>query len=240
MTLFDNYTLKARFYPIAILFFPLVVIGIAYSVQFENISYSISTLGLGSVLTYLFSQLGRDAGKVKEKRLWQRWGGAPTTIVLRLSDTIIDPVSKGRYHKKLLSLCPVDYTPSLELEASTPQITDQVYAAWTKYLLSKTRDAKSFPLLMKENTSYGFRRNLWALKPVGIIFCLGVIFLNYVFWQAYIDSWNPILFPSAFQFSSAILIAILIFWIAIVTKKWVKIIAFAYAERLLEATENLI
>ncbi|MBX7109644.1 MAG: hypothetical protein K1X61_13410 [Chitinophagales bacterium] len=239
MTLFDNYTLKARIYPIAILFLPIIVIGIAYSIEVENIFYSISSLGIGGVLTYLFSQLGRDMGKLKEKGLWQSWGGPPTTIILRLSDSTIDSVTKKRYHTKLLSLCPVIPIPSLQIETTTPQVSDEAYAAWTRYLLSRTRDSKSFPLLLKENTSYGFRRNLWGLKLYGITICLVVLIFNYVLWLALTKTWNPVVFPYTFHFSTIVLIAILLFWIVVVTKAWIKIIAFAYADRLLETTEIL-
>jgi hypothetical protein len=80
--MFDNYTLKARFYPVIILFLPMIVIGIFYSLQFEEIYLLLSSLGIVGALMYLFSQLGRDQGKLKEQRLWQIWGG-------RTDDTII-------------------------------------------------------------------------------------------------------------------------------------------------------
>jgi hypothetical protein len=32
----------------------------------------------------------------------------------------------------------------------------------TAWLLTQTRDTKTFSILFRENISYGFRRNLWS------------------------------------------------------------------------------
>ena len=84
--MFDLYSLKARFYPVIILFFPIVIIGVAYSLEFEKFFALLSSMGVVGALTYLFSQLGRDRGKLKEADLWTSWGGAPSTQLLRLRD----------------------------------------------------------------------------------------------------------------------------------------------------------
>jgi hypothetical protein len=237
--LFDNYTLKARFYPVVILFIPLVIVGIFYSVEFEKIYLLLTSIGVGGALMYLFSQLGRDQGKMKEKELWKGWGGAPSTQLLRLTDERIDKFTKKRYHNKMLLLCPVDSIPDTEMERYNLAEADQVYIAWSKYLISKTRDAKKFSLLLKDNTSYGFRRNLWGLKWYGIILSLILIVGNYIFWELKLNSWDPLVFPASFQYSTLTLVLIIAFWMFVVTRNWVKVPAFAYAERLCETIDNI-
>ena len=34
-------------------------------------------------------------------------------------------------------------------------------------LREATRDTSRFPLVFAENANYGFRRNLWGLRPIG-------------------------------------------------------------------------
>lgn len=235
--MFDNYTLKARFYPVVILFFPLILVGVFYSFEFKTVIHLLSSLGLVGALTYLFSQLGRDSGKLKEPSLWQSWGGAPSVQLLRLHNSHIDQHTKKRYHQKLQLLCPVPTVPDLMLETSNPIDADEIYKAWTKYLIAQTRDGKKFSLLLKDNTSYGFRRNLWGLKKYALIGTVLLFAGNYSFWAIKLHSYNPLLFPESFIYSSVSLLFILFFWMLVVKARWVRIPAFSYAERLCEATE---
>ncbi|HWB27616.1 MAG TPA: hypothetical protein VG738_19200 [Chitinophagaceae bacterium] len=237
--MFDQYTLKARFYPVIILFFPLVVAGVFYSFEFKTAAHFLSSLGLVGALTYLFSQLGRDRGKQKEPALWQSWGGVPSVQLLRLTDSRINKHTKEKYHQKLQGACPVPIAPTLTMEANNLPEADEVYQAWTKHLIGQTRDTKKFSLLFKENISYGFRRNLWGVKPIAL-FMIGLsLVTNYIFWYIRLRSFNPLIFPDSFWYSSAALFALLLFWIFIVKKAWVKIPALAYAERLCEAAEQI-
>ncbi|PZR05032.1 MAG: hypothetical protein DI539_25210, partial [Flavobacterium psychrophilum] len=121
----DTYSLKARFYPVVILFFPLIIIGVSYSLHYENLIHVGSSLGLFGVLMYLFSQLGRDQGKMKENDLWNSWGGALTTQVLRCDNLLIDKHTRKRYHKKLQELCPIDEAPIADHEIENPGCNDE-------------------------------------------------------------------------------------------------------------------
>src|SRR5689334_13223644 len=97
----DAYSLKARIYPTILALLPILIIVVFFSIQFESIIHSLSSLGLVAVLGYLLSQLGRDQGKKKESELWKSWGGSPTTQLLRLTDHSIDKYTKERYHTKM-------------------------------------------------------------------------------------------------------------------------------------------
>ncbi len=237
--MFDNYTLRARYYPVVILFFPIIILGVFYSMQFETYFHLLGSVGVAGALTYLFSQLGRDAGKQKEATLWKNWGGTPSIQALRWANPIIDTHTKKRYHEKLLHLCPVSTVPTLDLEHSSQNITDSIYQAWTKYLIAQTRDKQKFPLLFKENTSYGFRRNLWGLRSLGILITACLITVNYLYWALELQTTNIMLFPKSFLYSTTTLFVMLLFWLFIVNRKWVRLVAFAYAERLLESVDQI-
>ena len=237
--MFDNYSLKARYYPVVILFFPIVIIGIFYSFQFDSIIHLLTSVGVVGAFTYLFSQLGRDQGKLKESALWNGWGGSPTIQILRFRNACLDQHTKQRYHNKLQAFCPIRSVPDMVMEANDPEGADEVYKAWTKYLIAQTRDTKKFSLLLKDNISYGFRRNLWGLKPVAIAITFVLLVGNYLFWWYRLKTSSPLLFPQSFYYSSIGLLIMLLFWLFIVSEKWVKITAFSYAERLFECIEAL-
>lgn len=237
--MFDNYSLKARYFPVIIFLFPIAVIGFFYSLQFDSIFHFMASLGVVGALTYLFSQLGRDQGKLKEPSLWESWGGMPSIQLLRLRDPHFDKYTKQRYHQKLQTLCPVPSVPDAGMENNDLQAADDVYHSWTKYLISQTRDTKKFTLLYKENVSYGFRRNLWGLRPLALAFSICLLIANYFFFALTLGTFNPGAFPNSFIYSSMSLLLIILFWLFVVTKRWVRLVAFSYAERLCECTDNL-
>lgn len=237
--MFDNYTLKARFYPVIIVFLPIFVLGVFYSYEFKSLNQLLGSATIVGVFTYLFSQLGRDQGKKKEADLWATWGGSPSIQILRLRDKHIDKLTKQRYHEKLQNLCPVSVIPDSTLESKNPEEADEVYKSWCKYLISQTRDKQKFSLLLKDNTSYGFRRNLWGLKPYALILTVLLLIGNYLFLAYKCQNYNPLTLSTHFQYSSLALLVVILFWVIIVNRNWIKLIAFSYAERLCEAIENL-
>lgn len=237
--MFNIYTLKARVYPVVIALFPFVVLGASYSLEFQSYIQVFSSLGIVGALTYFISQIGRDAGKKKENALWNSWGGAPSIQLFRLRDRNIDTHTKARYHRKLLGVVSDTGIPDSAMENTEPEKADEIYWAWTNFLIAQTRDTKKYSLLFYENTSYGFRRNILGLKPFGVFLTVSLLTCNYLFWAIKNKSWNPIGLPLSFQISSAILFFILLIWLFIINSDWVKLTAFAYAERLCEAIDSI-
>ena len=80
----------------------------------------------------------------------------------------IDPITKARYHKRLADLVKGAKAPSANDEQEDPVAADGVYSAWSTYLRVNTRDTKKYSLLLQENINYGYRRNVWGLRPIGI------------------------------------------------------------------------
>lgn len=237
--MFDIYSLKARVYPMVIVLIPLVVLGIFYSFEFNSVIHSLASLGLVGVLTYLFSQLGRDAGKRKEPALWKKWGGSPSVQLLRWRNSAIDVHTKKRYHEKLMIANTVSFTPSPGEEQANPDAADQVYQSWCKFLIGQTRDTKKFNLLFKDNVSYGFRRNLWGLKPIALWLLSILALSNYLYWFIALGNYRPTVFPVGWFYSEGVLLALMLFWLWAITTRWVRIPAEAYAERLLESIDQL-
>jgi len=233
----NTYSLKARIYPVILSLLPILIIGILFSIEFQNYYQSIGSLGLSTVLFFLFSQLGRDRGKKKEKQLWKEWQGSPTTQLFRFSNDTIDPTTKKAYHDKMNSFVLSSIIPSIKEEEKSPETCDQIYKSWTKFLISKTRDTSKFNLLFSENINYGFRRNAYGLKPFAIIV---ILLLYFAIWASnYLTNDGFNFTDKSTLVSQFILIIPLIFWVFVVNKEWIKIPAFAYAERLLETINEI-
>ena len=235
----DKYNIQARIYPVIIGFFPIIALGLCYTFEFKSTLHFLSSIEITGVLVFLFSQLGRDMGKKKEKDLWRKWNGCPSVQLLRLRDNSIDVITKNRYHQKLNGICPVPKVPTFNMEKTHPEKADDVYVAWTRHLISQTRDPRKFSLLFKENISYGFRRNLWGIKNFSIILILACLVGNYLFWMFRWRTYSPSMYPVSFLYSTVLLLFILLFWLLIIRSHWIRPVAFSYAERLLEATEQL-
>jgi hypothetical protein len=181
--------------------------------------------------------LARDQGKKGEPKLFEEWGGMPSVAIFRHRDMRIDPISKARYHKKLEGLVKGVIAPSPADETAAPEAAENVYRAWSTYVRVNTRDTKKYQLLFHENVCYGYRRNLWGLRPIGItvsVICVvgGFCWLGY---QYYTGSELSGVVIGA----DIVAIVFLVLWIFRFTPNWVRIPADAYAERLAEAVDDL-
>lgn len=233
----NEYSIKARIYPIVFILIPIVILGITYSIQYKNYLTTLSSLTISGLFAYFFSNIGRDAGKKKENKLWQLWGGMPSAQLMNFDDNGIDRLTKEKYHSKLLTLAPINET--VDFKTTDQNKKTEIYSYWTKFLISQTRDTKLYSLLFYENISYGFRRNLWALKPIGIIILISCIIINVIIQEIKYRGFTFLDFTTEFYVSETLLIILLLIWIFIINPSWVKIPAFSYANRLLESVNNL-
>lgn len=234
---FDLYTWYARFIPAVIVLLPAII---AVWLWFPHIAIieRLTAFGLiSTILSILLAQLGRDMGFKKQPKLWEQWGGAPTTQILRHRNTASNAALRSRYHSKLSALLPDIALPTAEEEARDPKRADDIYGMCVKFLISQTRDQKRFCLVFKENKSYGFRRNLWGMKPLGIsIASMALISSAARLWIEWQRTGVIMTNTSA---SVLIILVFLLLWIFWVIPIWVRIPADAYAERLLETCEQL-
>lgn len=233
----DTYTIMTRYYPTLIVIAPLCLAVLSlvadqYGLIKGLAAAAISGLGLG----LLMDQLGRDKGRNKQEQLFQEWGGPPTTRYLRHKDPNIQTPTKARYHKILGKLLPDLKIPSKEEETKDPARADQIYASCVDYLRQATRDQQKFFLVFQENCNYGFRRNLWGMRPFGtIISLIGAASCAAVLaYKVQID--QPYL---AAAICTLLNVTLSFFWIFCFNSNWVAIAADAYARRLLEACDSL-
>lgn len=227
----DNYSIRARLYPSIIVMLPILVISVYYITDFEKYYHYLTAFCAFGLFTYVLSQLGRDKGKIKEPQLFKYFGGKPTTLILRHQNNYLDKTTKSRYHDILGAKNNIIMPTEIQ-EIQNPIEADNIYESCTKYIISKTRDTTKFSLLFKENIAYGFRRNLWGMKLWALVILVLCLFVHIIIAT---KSLNNFRIKSSDYGLGFIYLIFCLFWIFIVTKNWVKITAFAYAERLYES-----
>jgi len=233
----DEYTRNARVKPAFLVALPMAlavaVLGFKQSATEGTMFGLASSLGF----TFLLAQLVRDVGKSKETVLFKKWGGKPTTVMLRHRDTRLNTHTLARYHSRLCSMLPDIKLPSVLHEKEHPTESDEKYASCVDYLLSKTRDKERFQLLFQENINYGFRRNLWALKPIGIVIGLISLAILAVLTRIQARTGTTLWFGNI---TAVVIVSLLLVWWFIrITPNWVRFAADGYAERLLASIDEL-
>lgn len=237
----DPYSRRARLAPALLAALPLILIVVFL---FPDIGWSNSVVF--GVLVYgggamFLTQLGRDRGKRIEPRLFEDWGGKPSVAMLRHRDNRLDPVTKGRYRDALEQRIDALTFASAEEEAADPDVADAGYESATAWLLSRTRDRDRYQLLFAENVSYGFRRNLFALKMPAIVMdaCFFVVFFFHFasIWQGDILETGRA-FPDASMMSAALVVLHRLAFCVIINSDWVRLPADAYARQLLSSLDN--
>jgi len=187
--------------------------------------------------SFLLAQIVGDIGKRKELALFDSFGGRPTERML-CHEHATNRIVLAERHRKLAKLFPKLKIPTADSEKKDGPAALEVYAACVDKMRAQARAEKEkFPHVHRENVHYGFRRNLWGLKPYGIavtLVSLVVVSADMV-GQLMAHEQIHLAVPAVAGFDLLLLVA----WIFVVTREWVKRAAVLYAERLLEALDVL-
>ena len=234
---FHSYSFRARFLPAVLVLAPAIA-AVAAWVPIESTSWTI--LGSAGVLVataILLSHFARDLGQRKQERLFSLWDGPPTTRFLRHRDQSLNAKTRQRYHEKLATLIPGIRIPSARSERERPEAADAVYASCADWLRERTRDRSKYGLVFEENVGFGFRRNLWAMKPAGVaLAALGLVASVTRLGADILASSKPSVETGIALMLSA---AIGTWWVARIRPAWVSQAASSYAKSILATCEGL-
>jgi len=231
----DEYERRTRLKPTLLVNLPPALAAMCW---FPDLSAQQAVVGLLVYcgLTALLSQLGRDQGKRKEPSLFEKWGGKPTSQLLRHRDSNLGADTRQRYRRALAELVPHILLPTVEGETNDPVAADAAYDSCAAFLRERTRDRKQFPLVFAENVNYGFRRNLWGMRIAGGVLSLAGLVASVVAGIVHsVDEWPPALAVVATVLNGLMLA----WWLLRINSDWVRLAAFAYAERLLASCDVL-
>ena len=235
MTGIDAYDRVARLAPAYLVFAPAIVFVIVSSLGSDESWRKIggTLVALGAPM--LAVQWGRAGGRSKQAALFASWGGAPTTHLLRFSTG--GPVQSVVERHRILEAATGMPLPTRDAEAADPQRADAIYEAAVVKLREFTRTPE-YPLVLKENIAYGFRRNLWGRKPYGVGIAVTTAALSAAFLGAAalgheLIPWQAGAVSLAFSGITTLV------WLTVVTRNWVRDAAEAYAVRLLESATRV-
>ena len=249
MPFYDQYTLRARIQPALTAVLPLAFLLLTLLPGQPILATAFFTLLATIGGTAVAAQVGREWGRKKEPGLWKSWGGPPTTRLLRHrripGDIILPPGLRQQVE---------DWTnyplPTEQEEKADPQWADTAYEKAVASLREATRDNIKFPLVFAENVNYGYRRNLWGLRPIGESIAVALTLLSWTlllltiwgrpwpdpWWDVFVNPDSTAVIRIAVAFVNT---AIAIFWLFWVKPSWVKSMADAYAMRLMESVQTL-
>lgn len=233
-----SYVWYARIAPMYITLLPVAIgIGVWFpeTRMLEQISVVVLSPG---VLAVLLGEKGRDRGRRKQGELWAKWGGPLLTQYLHHSNTDINQHLRLEYHQKLRQLLPNLAIPSSEEEETKDREgARNVYDACAQHMVNVVReDPKRYWSAFKENRSYGLRRNLWGLKPLGvtcsIVGAASAALALGLRWE------GPETISAPWVVSILCCVGLFVFWCT-VTPNWVRIANDAYVRRVLESLPRM-
>jgi hypothetical protein len=239
--LLDPYDVKARLFPGLLVLVPAIAfLVLLYGPQ------SPAVVGLAAVLSscggpYLLASFVRTWGQHAQDRLFQKWGAQPSTMLLRHRDNMLPLQTKLRYHKLVESRLAVAL-PTAEEEQRNPSAADLAYAAAGDALRPLTTDRKAYPFIFKELVAYGFNRNAYGARWVGLTVAVLTLLASAL--HAGALRLSPITVDPAALDNPHIMVMVLGFgmaslWCMHFTMGTVRMAGFSYAKRLWEALEKI-
>lgn len=164
MSDFDAYARQAQLKPGLLAMLPVSVVAVALGLRDIPIVSAIAALVVAAGGSVLLAETVRKRGKKLEERLYAKWGGAPTTQLLRLTGDPQNRLQQERWRTALAENAQVPL-PSLDDEAADPRSCDERYEVMTAWARTQMTDVD---LVQHENRSYGFNRNMLGMKPIGL------------------------------------------------------------------------
>lgn len=245
----DAYTFRARVQPAFMVAFPLGIFLFALLPELPLfVSAFVGLVGAAGG-TAIMAQVGREMGRRKEPNLWKSWDGPPTTRLLRHCRTSGD-IKLGSGLREQFERWLGRPLPTEREEETCPEWADVQYGEAVRALRDATRDQTRFGLVFAENVNYGFRRNLWGMKPVGasigvVLALFSCMLLVLTVWgRPWPDPWWGVLtHPDTVAVVRLVVAAVntgaVAIWLFWVKPSWVKVAADRYALRLLESVQTL-
>jgi hypothetical protein len=233
MFTFDSYTRGARLAPAYLVFSPVVVFVVALSLGTSDWWSKLGGALVGCGAPLIAAEWARSGGRRKQDALWAKWGGPPTTKLLRFSGGG-SAVEVGQRHKDVQHATGIKL-PTADEEAADPTTADETYKTAVTSLRARTDKDN---LVLKENTLYGFRRNLWGRKPFGIAAAAIILLASVGLLIAAAVGHGLGSWPAAAVAAVFATLALLV-WLFMVDGDWVREAADAYAQRLMQTATRL-
>jgi hypothetical protein len=233
----DEYERRARLLPGLLAVAPVAVLVLAFGLDKAPVVTTLLSLLIAIGGPVLLSQFVRSKGKAVEEQLYADWGGIPTTQLLRLDGFGQDALRVQR--RTELERAVAVTLPTLEDEQANPEASDRRYEAAVARLRERTRAGDDFNLIKVEVRNYGFERNLFALRFVGVIVSSAALVAIASAIILHVTVGQQTASGLSGGLAIAVLALLLAAWILYPSPNRVKAAAYVYAERTLDAAINV-
>lgn len=230
LNLFDAYNLRVRFSVGLILITPVIISIYLLIPDASNFSFTVIILILCFGLCNLMMSLSRFHGRKAIAKCFPKL--MPAQQMLMPNDKTLDPITKKRYHEFLSSKI-----KNLTFKNETVATLNSCKSA-VSWLISQTRDSNSFPLIKEETINFGFSKNLYGLKNLGIAISAFLTILQITIIIAKVHLKFGLVEYTNLIASTLISFLFTVIWIFFINKEWVKNSGFKYAKTLLSACDS--
>lgn len=229
----DSYEMKARFAPALVLSFPVMVsLWSCYQTEYTSLSKVMEGI-LSIVIIYVLSVIVRSLGKRTEPKLWESWGGAPSTLIIIGKDTRVGEELKALYLQAVREKLNLP-VPSKEEEKTDPnkaaKLIDQAFQRIKGVIRQKDKEG----LWSIANADYGFARNLYGSRVLWLLISLVTVIISA--YNLYLSFNNIILIGAAINL---LFLFVSIYFGWFILPEYTKQVAFRYAEHAWESFYNV-
>lgn len=233
----DAYERRCRLAPGLLALVPVAVTIVALGIRDAPVvSAAISILSLASG-PVLIASIVRRKGLAAQEFLWTKWGGPPTTDLLRTRQGPSGVVQRDAWRQAVEIATKVPLL-SPRAEKSNPDRADETIELAVAKLREATR-TDSFPLIAAENRNYGFERNFYAIRATGRMIALICIVVIGAAIAVRLNGGRHPSAPNAYVLGVVINPLVLIGWFALPSEGRVRVTAEKYARQLLQGAVTL-
>ncbi|MZF84256.1 hypothetical protein [Streptomyces sp. SID5643] len=230
------YERKARLTPGMLGIAPVTITLVALGLKaYPAVPVALGVLSV-TVGGYALSVLVGNAGRRAQDRMYERWGGRPTTQLLRTRDESSNPRQRDIWRQAIEEVTGVQLL-SKRREAANSVAADHAIEAATDQVRYLGQDPR-FPMVANENAAYGFERNMWGFRWVGryvALVCLAVIGLTCL-----LARYTSFHVSAGAAISGAVInVMILTGWCLFPSEERAKEAGFRYARQLLHAVTQV-
>lgn len=239
MVWIDEYDRKARLIPGFLVVLPAAVAVVALGIKSNAVIASIGGLLAAIGGPFMVVRAVRSRGLATQKRLFAEWGGAPTTQALRRSGDEWPSARRDAWREAIVRATRCNVATLAE-EESDPIEADGKYETAVARLRVLTEDNHKFPMVAYENRSFGYERNLLAVRNLGFAVS-GLVLIGLGIAEGLMVAGDKISNVSGVSLAIgiAIVIAAAAFWWLIPNTERARLVANRYAERLLDSAVEI-
>ena len=223
----DSYERRARLVPGLLIVAPIGIVIVMFGL---NTNPAVAVI-IGSLTTFgtpvVLANFVRHRGLAAQSTLYKMWGGKPTTTLLMTGPA----ARRSRWRQAVARVSNQDLPPEDQPDP------DGAYDAATAVVLSKTRDAKQFGMVFAENRNYGYERNLYGSKRLGLSLAWITLVGAAIAVGLLIDEHHKT--RAEWVIGLVALLGLAVLWLVLPSEKRAKTTAFKYAEQLLDAAVEL-